>query len=480
MRSFRFVPLTVRLLVALIGVLIPRTAISQVVPVGDSQRGVPLEPSTDAFGEPFSGSRLVGGDIRFDDMLSEDRTTEHAAFPVQDIAASSASASSGWPLGRLRITPYGSLWADMIYETERTHPGAFTLFVNSRDVQAEPAFVIDVRRTRLGFDVTAPQLEDFPQTRSAGRVEIDFFGQFVTENQTGVQLRHAYWELRNDSYRVLVGQNWDVISPLNPHTVNYSVGWMGGNIGFRRAQFRLERFLYPARGTRIVLQGSLNQDIVSDFTSTASVRRENAAWPVLEGRVGFEFDHTDGETQPLGLGFSAHIGETGFDFLGPGPPPLFLPPEDDARFRTWSFNVDLHVPVTDRWGIQGEFFTGANLSPFLGGVGQGVCPCLRVPIRSTGGWLEVWYDWTEWLQSHAGFGIDDPNNNDSLLGRTRNQFLFANVMFDITDNLRTGFEVSYWSTTYHELREGLTPDELLSPSAPGRSVVLDWMMQYSF
>jgi hypothetical protein len=143
-------------------------------------------------------------------------------------------------------------------------------------------------------------------------------------------------------------------------------------------------------------------------------------------------------------------------------------------------NVDLVAPLGPFWGVQGEFFTGADLSAFLGGIGQGVCPCLRVPIRSTGGWLEVWSDWPPRWHIHAGAGVDDPVDDDLLLGRSYNQFVFTNVSYDITDRLTTGVEVAYWKTLYQEVRAGQIPDEDLAPSEPGRAVVIDWMMKYGF
>ena len=123
------------------------------------------------------------------------------------------------------------------------------------------------------------------------------------------------------------------------------------------------------------LQGSLNADIVPDFATTAGVVREPSDWPVVEGRVGWVLGHRGKGCRPITFGISGHIGETGFDFTQSSGAPLNLPPADDQRFRTWSLNADMRVPITDRLGIQGEFFTGENLSAFLGGIGQGVCPC---------------------------------------------------------------------------------------------------------
>lgn len=387
--------------------------------------------------------------------------------------------SSGFAFtkGGFTIAPYGAFWADMIYATQRTNPGAFTLFVFSEDDQGESALTIDARRTRLGADISGP---DFGGGSTGGRVEIDFHGDFVTENRATVLLRHAYWEWQDDRTRLLVGQEWDVASPLYPSTLNYAYGYLAGNIGFRRTQFRAERKIQIARSISWSLQGSINQDIVTDFPTEAGIRREASNWPVVEARTAITVARQETGCDPVELGFSGHIGETGFDFLTAGPPPLSLPAEDDARFRTWSFNVDLHVPVTQRLGLQGEFFLGSNLSTFLGGIGQGVCPCLRRPIRSTGGWGEVWFQWTDRVGFHCGYGIDDPNDEDLLVGRVQNQFFFANIVADVTPALTTGLEVSYFETKYLESRNGLIPDDQLGPSAPGEAVTIDWMVKYAF
>jgi hypothetical protein len=61
------------------------------------------------------------------------------------------------------------------------------------------------------------------------------------ENRPTVLLRHAYWEVKNERFRFLLGQYWDVISPLQPSMLLYSVGWNAGNIGYRRTQIPFER-----------------------------------------------------------------------------------------------------------------------------------------------------------------------------------------------------------------------------------------------
>lgn len=385
-----------------------------------------------------------------------------------------------WTKGDFKIVPYGMLWADMIYASQRNNPGAYTLWINSADVDPEDAFTIDARRSRFGFDVTGPDIPFFHCASSSGRLEIDFHGEFIVENRAAVLLRHAFWQVKDEDFLFLVGQTSDVISPLVPGTINYSVQWNAGNIGFRRTQFRAERYYDLSSTLLLTAQGSLNQDIVTDFGTEPGLRRESSNWPVVEGRLAATLGPRGENCLPAVVGVSGHIGETGFDFLAAGPPPLNLPPEQNFRALTWSINGDVRIPFTPYFGFQGEVFTGENLSAYLGGIGQGVCACLRGPVASTGGWMELWYDWNPRLHSHVGYSIDNPRDEDMLFGRSLNNAVFANIVYDITPKLNTGFEVSFWRTEYMETRGGLIPDNLLRPDSPGEATIFQWMVMYGF
>jgi hypothetical protein len=385
-------------------------------------------------------------------------------------------------VGEFSAKPYGILWSDMLLASSRTVPGPFVLWVASRQEQGESTFDIDARRSRIGVDITGPTYGILGGIASGGKVEIDFFDSFVNENQPGLRLRHVYWEAKNERVRFMVGQDWDVISPLLPNTVNFSVGWAAGNVGFRRTQFRIERYLRLPGGDMLTVQAALAQDITPDLASgprALGVTRENGNWPMIQARMAYA--RQPGENGlPATFGVSGHVGETGFDFANGDPSNPALGPEDDARFFNWSFNVDAKIPVTQRLRFQSEFFMGANLSNILGGIGQGVCPCLRVPIRSIGGWAEASYDLTPYLTTNVGFGIDDPREADSLIGRTYNRFVYANVFLKLTDQLRTGLEVSDWRTSYHNRTGEPGFNFIDSPDQPGKATVIDWTVQYRF
>jgi hypothetical protein len=371
-------------------------------------------------------------------------SSEEAGFTLDELRAEMKKLT--WTKGDFRIVPYGILWFNMALETQRTNNGDYTLYAYSPDVRdGALAFQVNARSTRLGLDIAGPRIPRFHCAESGGKIEIDFWGQFAGgENKPGVLLRHAYWEVKSERFRLLAGQTWDVISPLYPGTLMYTVGWGGGNIGYRRAQLRAERYLALSDSALLTLQGCLAADLCCELAP--SVSGDHAGWPVVEARVGVTLGPRGRGRRPITLGLSGHVGEQEFMY-GVGP-------ADDLIARTWSFNVDVRVPIGDRAGFQGEFFTGENLGTHLGGIIQGINTTVRHPIRASGGWLDVWYEWTPRLRSHVGYGIDDPLDRDVTAGRTYNQFIFANISRNLTDKLLVGFEYTFWRTLYDTVAPG--------------------------
>ena len=271
-----------------------------------------------------------------------------------------------WTKGDFRLVPYGTLWANMVYETHRTFPGDYTLYVQPNRPNTEEQFHLDARSTRLGIDLSGPPVPLLGCAASGGKVEIDFQRLIDTENKASLLLRHAYVEVKNEDFRLLAGQTWDVISPLYPGIMMYSVGWGGGNIGYRRAQFRGERYLAFSDVSMLTLQGSLNTDITTENNSSF-LNGDHAGWPVIEGRAAMTLGERGPGCLPIEFGVSGHIGEQIFDFNPP-----FLNPVVGLARRTWSLNADFRIPISPRFGVQGEFFTGENLGVFLGGDVQGI------------------------------------------------------------------------------------------------------------
>ena len=388
---------------------------------------------------PGTGATPTGMASTADVSVPDPQAVQGDYFTLEELQGEMKKFS--WKKGDFTVTPYGYLWGNMVYSTERTSPGSYTLFVLSGNTTPESEFITDARNTRLGFDVVGPEIPFFNCAKGGGKVEVDFQNSVLsTENKPTIMLRHAYAEVKDEDFRLLAGQTWDVISPLLPGMLLYSVGWDGGNIGYRRAQLRGERYLKFSDTFLVTAQLSANQQVFPD-SNVKTATGEPSNWPIIEGRVAWTLGERGPGCLPIIVGVSGHVGETEFDDTGVG---------IDKRRRTWSGNFDIRIPITERFGFQGECQVGENLSPFLGGIGQGIDITTRDTIRDVGGWFELWYDWTPCLHSHVGYSVDDPNNHDLHTAgeKSYNQFYFGNLLYDVTKNFLLGVELSSWKTVY--------------------------------
>jgi len=168
--------------------------------------------------QPVALPRVTGDPVAF-----ETEAAQPAAPSMDEIRAEMKKLA--WTKGDIQIIPYGYLWASTSYETLHSNMGDYTLYVFSPDDRPEGAWHVDGKSTRLGIDFVGPMLPRFGCAQTGGKVEFDFQGAFQTENRGSVLLRHAYVEVKNEYFRLLAGQTWDVISPLLPGTIMYSVGW---------------------------------------------------------------------------------------------------------------------------------------------------------------------------------------------------------------------------------------------------------------
>ena len=142
---------------------------------------------------------------------------------------------------------YGYVKLDASWDESLVDSGNFARWVASPSIVEDHShFNMTARQTRLGFTVRR-KTGDAPPI--SGRVEIDFYGDGA-ENKNRPQLRHAYLEVPwpKQGLDLVAGQASDVISPLVPTTINYTVAWWVGNIGYRRPLAKLTRTIASEGG----------------------------------------------------------------------------------------------------------------------------------------------------------------------------------------------------------------------------------------
>ena len=339
-------------------------------------------------------------------------------------------------LSGFRFKPYGYIKLDAVYDDSRTNYGNFILYVpdeSKNDNNNE--FNMTARQTRIGLDILAPESSDW---EAKGRIEIDFYGDGTArhENKTEPLLRHAFLEVKKGQFSLLAGQTFDLISPLVPDVLNYTVGWAGGNIGYRRPQLRVTNIYPLGESSKLSMALAIARTTGSGDFMGENVG-ENVGFPTVQGRLALTTKLLTKKDTVFGI--SGHYGEE----------------EYQGRIKSWSINGDFDIPLSDRVSVKGEVFAGYNLDDYFGGVGQGVNNTTQTTIKTMGGWMQVGYQHSKKWKYNVGLGIDDPRNDDLAYNpdptknmRDRNSFYYGNVMFNLIPPVNIGLEYSYWETGY--------------------------------
>jgi len=340
----------------------------------------------------------------------------------------------------LDIELYGYIKADASYDTSRTNPGNYVVWVDRENQNSnDDEFNMTANETRLGMRIKGPEEEG---VQTAGRVEFDFYGSDAAENKAKIQMRHAYMTMDwpEEQFSILAGQTSDIFSPLVPRTLNYTVLWDAGNIGYRRPQIRLTKGMPFGDESNLKLEGGVARTIGRDTGAPAnSESGEDAGYPSLQGRASATFPWFGPKATTVGV--SGHYGREEYDLNTSG--------TSNKKFESWSVNLDLTQPVSDDLTIKGEWFTGQNLNTYFGGIGQGVNTTLYKEIGSTGGWLAASLGPYDKWSFNLGVGMDDVDTGDLNSGdRTMNRCVFGNVLYSVNTNTEVGFELSHWRTEY--------------------------------
>lgn len=353
-------------------------------------------------------------------------------FRLEDLA---------WRKGPVRIVPFGVGIFNVNYNTRSLFQGSYSFYAEPNNVFNRSDFDMSPQNSFLGVDITGPAVGD---ARTSGRIDFDFRGPNPVETNATPYFFNIYGDIKTDRWRFVLGQAQDVISPLSPEVLNLTngvIGYMPGEIGYFRAQARLELYFPIGEEFQFTWQGSINQQVVRPLERLPDRFGSNAGWPDFQGRLAWGFGPlTEGKGRPAELGVSAHIGER-------------VLAEETVQvlrhYRTWSFNVDLRAPLTERLGLQAAFFIGELLGSYNGAIFQGIDPVKLTDIRAGGGWLSLRYELSQKLRTHVGYGIDDPSDHDLSVGRrSRNQAYWTNLFWDITPRLTWASEVSWWETNY--------------------------------
>ncbi|MCX6998103.1 MAG: hypothetical protein NTV49_13725 [Kiritimatiellaeota bacterium] len=336
----------------------------------------------------------------------------------------------------LDVELYGYVKLDAAYDNARVSIGDCCRWVEMEAPGANGhQFNLTANQTRLGLRFKGPESKGL---QTAGLVEMDFYGGGAANKPTPM-MRHAYLTAFWPDLKlgVLAGQTADTISPLTMPTINYTVGWWQGNIGYRRPQLRVTESVELADKTEARLEVAAARSIgrTNSWTGASFDTGQISGYPTVQGRASVSFPML--ADKPTVLGVSGHFGQEEYT--------------NSVMLATWSFNGDLTLPITTWLALQAEGFIGENLEAYLGGVGQGVNTAQGQTIRAWGGWVALTLTPCATWQFNVGAGMDDPEDADlATKGRTYNTLVFGNATYFFNPSFSIGLEIARLQTRYKD------------------------------
>jgi hypothetical protein len=368
---------------------------------------------------------------------------EHPAFlgavpEPQTTATAQDSPSLLKTEGGSEMSIYGFFRLDTIFDSNRADNAQFPTFILPKDPAGNQYnFALHPRLSRLGFNFRGALLDSLGGARIGGKLETDFQNG-GKESRAIVRFRHAYLRLSWENSSLLMGQSWDIISPLYPTVNPDSMMWNAGNLGDRRPQVR---YTYePSSGFSLRAGAGLTGAVSpQDLDGGGGRDGEASGLPNFQSRIGYRSDR-------INLGFWGHFARERTD----------QPIAGKRDFDSYSSGFDYELRLSSVVGLKGEWWRGANLNDFRGGIGQGVNIVSGSEIDSRGGWIELGLRAARVYSFSAGFTIDDPENEDILDGgRTENRAWYITNQFRLADPFLFGLDYLHWRTTYKGLEKGI-------------------------
>lgn len=273
-------------------------------------------------------------------------------------------------------------------------------------------------------------------------IDVDFWGGQQPSNGGRtfplLRIRRAWAQMTWDRFQILAGQEAPPIVELNPSSlaaIGLSPLSSSGNLWLWIPQIRINGDLVQGSKARFGLevaalapQGYVAQ---GPFV-TQPDRAESSKRPYLQSRVRLRW----GEGAKAGeLSVGGHLG--------------WLATTGDSLLDSKAAAVLLRLPLGQKVEVRGEAFTGQAIAGLGGGgIGQNFGPNDE-PVRSKGGWGQVLVRPTSEWELGAGYGQDDPKDEDLdvATARLKNETFEGHIQWRPSP-LVLGLEYRHIATTY--------------------------------
>ncbi len=298
-----------------------------------------------------------------------------------------------------------------------------------------------------------------------GLIELDFYGNTGAVTHTP-RMRHAYAAvtLKSTKTTILMGQTWIPISTLFPSTIVFAGLTCSGDLWDRVPQITLKQTFADDFTLTLSAMGEsrapisimvTNKDLVPpdfDEAHTVPALETNNRIPWMLGRLAYKFEE-DSIKGLFALG-------GGYVLSNLGNKDNIDPVNRYVGCIEFKLSAGPILFKSEAWiakGI-GPHFTRSMHTNF-----RVLLPTPEIeatPIDAFGAWADLTYEITSDLTVTAGYGLDDPKDEDLLKNRpvarnfadnefTKNQTAYINCWYEVLEGLKIGVEFMHVDTERH-------------------------------
>lgn len=321
---------------------------------------------------------------------------------------------------------YGFVKIDSMYQDGGVNIRTAAMYATPGD---NADFHINANTSRFGFKWSGTEFDN--GWTLGAKIELDLFDT-SSRNKMKIRDRIMAFTLSKGNSTWLIGQHWDLFSPVNGTTL-MTIGnfYMSGNMGFRRSQMR---YTYSEKSYNFAI--SVNDPTTEDGIESGS--------PLLESRLGFT---SEGNIK-ANFGISAASGketktaanyETDVDVLG--------------------VSLDWVIQFNKNFTFKGEYAMGENLATFMSRSGT----YNNIENMKFEG-KEVTNYWVEFLYSGNKFNAWVAYGQESLTEQTQlatgdledTSFIVVALQYKFSKSVSFGLELSNLKSEYYMLNNNDT------------------------
>ena len=358
--------------------------------------------------------------------------------------------------GGNKISIYGFARGEVERDSSAVNHPIFPLYIRSPDEMrnVESQLIFHPRNTRLGLDYGPTVVSGLDDAKAMAKVEIDFHqvdsAGTYPESRTMPRLRLGFVRLDWLQSYLLVGQDWDIIAPLNPSVNMLAVMWNAGNLGDRRPMIQAGWSSRPKnQGFSVNVAageaGAVDNLRDPNVAGGLGIRGADSAEPIWEARIAFNDTWAERKDK-------FHLSVWGHRMAHTSDKPI----KGKTRFSSFSVGGSVQYPITNTLSFKAERWWGQDLIDVRGGIAQWINTATGEEIESVGGFEEATFKPVEWYSLLLGHSEDHPGyKNVPVLGRIDNHAFWLGHRFRPGGRTEIGLDWIHWETRYVGLARGL-------------------------